>query len=168
LRDFANATRPLGSSIAILSSAFHLRVRLAHVLFLYRENAADLFPRKIARASKKSLNDACQPRRRIKSLARIARPIVDENSDTDVEDFPDQMEKFAVNIKDFIDCLNEFPEFTDEAINVSALSFSSDLQVKPAQLTFTDLAQYKRDSIGLPVSKSIKVAIHMAIVIVFS
>ncbi|EKM77352.1 hypothetical protein AGABI1DRAFT_108190 [Agaricus bisporus var. burnettii JB137-S8] len=128
LRDFANATRPLGSSIAILSSSFHLRVRLAHVLFLYRENAADLFPRKVTRVSRNSLNDACQPRRIVKSLARIARPIVNEDSDIDVEDFPDQMERFAGDIKEFLDCLNEFPEFTDEAINVSILSFSSDLQ----------------------------------------
>ena len=47
LRNFSNAARQLGSSVGILSSSFHLRERLTFIGYLFRENAADLFPRKI-------------------------------------------------------------------------------------------------------------------------
>lgn len=39
------------------------------------------------------------------------------------------MEYFAKDIGTFLNCLNEFPEFTDEAVNTSILSFERDLQV---------------------------------------
>jgi len=64
---------------------------------------------------------------RTKTPSHIVRPIVHE--DIDVEDFPDQMEYFAKDIATFLNCLNEFPEFTDEAVNTSILSFERDLQV---------------------------------------
>lgn len=133
MRNFANAARQLGSSVAILSSAFHLRERLAQVLFLYRENAAALFPRKVSRAPRESIIDPQSIGRRrgrrwrTKTPSHIVRPLV--NEDIDVEDFPSQMEYFAKDIGTFLHCLNEFPEFTDEAVNASILSFERDLQV---------------------------------------
>ncbi|KXN92165.1 hypothetical protein AN958_09257 [Leucoagaricus sp. SymC.cos] len=132
LRNFANAARQLGSSVAILSSAFHLRQRLAQILFLYRENAAALFPRKIPRAPKESVIDNYSTGQRnsrkwrTKTPSHIVRPIV--NEDIDVEEFPNQMDYFARDIGTFLHCLNEFPEFTDEAVNSSILSFERDLQ----------------------------------------
>ncbi|KAF9450606.1 WD40 repeat-like protein [Macrolepiota fuliginosa MF-IS2] len=132
LRNFANAARQLGSSVAILSSVFHLRERLAQILFLYRENAAALFPRKVSRAPRDSVIDPQNNGRRRgrrwrpKAPSHIVRPIV--NEDIDVEEFPDQMEYFAKDIGTFLHCLNEFPEFTDEAVNASILSFERDLQ----------------------------------------
>jgi hypothetical protein len=133
LRNFANAARQLGSSVAILSSAFHLRQRLAQIHFLYCENAAALFPRRISRAPKESIVDS-QPRGKLngrkwgtKTPSHIIRPVV--NEDIDVEEFPNQMEYFAKDIGTFLHCLNEFPEFTDEAVNASILSFERDLQV---------------------------------------
>jgi hypothetical protein len=47
LRNLSNAARQLGSSVGILSSAYHLRERVAQILHLFHENAADLFPRKV-------------------------------------------------------------------------------------------------------------------------
>ncbi|KAJ7742718.1 WD40 repeat-like protein [Mycena maculata] len=136
LRNFANATRQLGSSVAILSSAFHLRERIAQILFLYRENSADLFPRKIAHTTKESIADAkskIKGRRRTKSIKthynappHVARPAIDES--LDLEKFPEQFEALADNIVTFGRCLNEFPEFTDEAINASISSFEGDLR----------------------------------------
>ena len=40
-----------------------------------------------------------------------------------------QMSHFAEDIIAFIECLNEFPEFTDEVLNVSMLAFQGDLKV---------------------------------------
>ncbi|TFK23802.1 hypothetical protein FA15DRAFT_757007 [Coprinopsis marcescibilis] len=198
LRNFANASRQLGSSVAILASGFHLRERLAQLLYLYRENAADLFPRKVSHAniiraetvplpsatipntgatssgagdgdadnspirnlsansaagiglvpggsrSRRSAFDNNVPRRshshrahntnfysrhrrmRGKAHLHIPRPTVTENLDP--EDFPEQLEMLAKDVKTFLNCLNEFPEFTDEAVNASILSFEGDLR----------------------------------------
>ncbi|KAJ7359084.1 WD40 repeat-like protein [Mycena albidolilacea] len=133
LRNFANATRQLGSSVAIQSSAFHLRGRIAQMLFLYRENSADLFPRKIQHATKESaLDTKSKGRRKIKALKdygappHVARPPIDEN--LDLENFPEQFEALANNIVKFGRCLNEFPEFSDDAINASITSFEGDLR----------------------------------------
>ena len=135
LRNFANAARQLGSSVAILSSAFHLRERLAQILYLYRENAADLFPRKITHFPRDHFVDPrAQTRRRrrwriaqTKAPPHVARPTVTEN--LDLEYFPQQLEALATDVTTFLKCLNEFPEFTDEAVNASILSFEGDLKV---------------------------------------
>ena len=47
----------------------------------------------------------------------------------DPEDFPEQLQMFAQDVTTFLDCLNEFPEFTDEAVNAAVLSMEGDLKV---------------------------------------
>ncbi|KAG6908170.1 hypothetical protein DXG01_005870 [Tephrocybe rancida] len=136
LRNFANAARQLGSSVAILSSAFYLRGRLAQLLFLYHENAADLFSRKIAHKSKESpveqpkLDARGRRRKRMPTAnltqPHVARPTVNEN--LDLEDFPSQLKLLAKDLATFLTCLNEFPEFTDESVNASICAFEGDLE----------------------------------------
>ncbi len=48
----------------------------------------------------------------------------------DPEDFPEQLQMFAQDVTTFLDCLNEFPEFTDEAVNAAVLSLEGDLKVR--------------------------------------
>jgi WD repeat-containing protein 26 len=148
LRNFANASRQLGSSARILSSAYRLRERLAHILHLYQENAADLFPRKIQRAETTTSKTPAtnqtapkQPKRR-PSLnpgtpatgkrgflsAHVAKPVIPE--DLDPEHFPQQFEALAKDIITFANCLNEFPEFSDENVNASIMEFEGDLKVR--------------------------------------
>lgn len=50
-------------------------------------------------------------------------------SQVDLEDFPEQLDLLAEDITTFSDCLNEFPEFNDNAINVCINSFAGDLKV---------------------------------------
>ncbi|KAF9009980.1 hypothetical protein BDQ17DRAFT_1347270 [Cyathus striatus] len=133
LRNFANAARQLGSSVAILSSSYHLRGRLAHILFLYNDNAAHLFPRKVSRAVPQHAPEARTGRRRrgikpmrYKAPPHVARPIVSESLDP--ETFPDQLEMLAEDVATFLNCLNEFPEFTDEGVNVAIQAFEGDLK----------------------------------------
>ncbi|KAF8190525.1 hypothetical protein BJ912DRAFT_965422 [Pholiota molesta] len=134
LRNFANAARQLGSSVAILSSAFHLRERLAQLLFLYHENAADLFPRKISHIVRETVSDSPISNKRKRGFQRVKgkaqlhvpRPQVAEN--VDPESYPEQLEYLAKEVTTFLRCLNEFPEFTDEAVNASILSFEGDLK----------------------------------------
>ena len=109
------------------------------MLFLFRENAADLF-RHVRRQTQEQLLDqkirtedsAAPPGRRKKRppkrLPHIARPSLPKDKTLDVEDFPEQLEEFAKDIKTFLKSLNEFPEFTDEAVNNSMNAFEADLK----------------------------------------
>ncbi len=134
LRNFANSARQLGSSVAILSSTFHLRKRLAQLLYLYHENAATLFPRMISRAEYESVDANFRDTRRkrwksvkYKAPPHIARPMISEK--LDIEQFPHHLDALASDVTTFLNSLNEFPEFTDEAVNISILSFEGDLKV---------------------------------------
>ena len=51
------------------------------------------------------------------------------SENVDPETFPEQLELLATEVTTFLRCLNEFPEFTDEAVNASILSFEGDLKV---------------------------------------
>ncbi|KAI0760480.1 WD40 repeat-like protein [Fomes fomentarius] len=131
LRNFANAARQLGSSVGILSSSYHLRGRLAQILYLFRENAADLFPRKVRHQSREeSLTSSHLPQyrrgKRHRAPPHVYNPTVDERLDS--EDFPEQLSMFARDVATFLDCLNEFPEFTDEAVNSAIMSLEGDLK----------------------------------------
>lgn len=127
LRNFANAARQLGSSVGILSSSFHLRERLTQILYLFRENASDLFPRKVQRRERETVMNTIRPRRKAKALPHGITPSLMD--DLDAEDFPEQLEKFAHDVVAFLDCLNEFPEFTDEAVNAAIIGLEGDLKV---------------------------------------
>lgn len=63
-----------------------------------------------------------------KTPPHLRRPPVSEDS-LDPENFPEQLEMFACEVTTFLNCLNEFPEFTDEAVNSSIKSFEGDLKV---------------------------------------
>ncbi|KAG2070338.1 hypothetical protein BDR04DRAFT_1231774 [Suillus decipiens] len=126
--DLANTARQLGSSVGIFSSTFRLRERLVKLLFLFRENAATLFPRKISRQPRETLvNPNLMDRQRTwRGQQHPLRPIHDEGFDP--KSFPGQFASFAEDIVTFLNCLNEFPEFTDEAVNTSTRVFEVDLK----------------------------------------
>ncbi|CCL98725.1 uncharacterized protein FIBRA_00730 [Fibroporia radiculosa] len=131
LRNFANAARRLGSSVGILSSSVRLRQRLAQLLWLFRENAADLFPRKVRRQPREMLVDpgmhqGGRKNRRYRAPSHVVSPTVVAKLDPEV--FPEQLQALAREVITFLDCLNEFPEFNDEAVNASVLSLESDLK----------------------------------------
>ena len=126
LRDFENASRELGSSVGIVWSAFRLQERLAKILFLFRENAAYLYPRKIMR-KEVLLNPNIMDRRQ-DWRNRSTVPISQDNLELDM--LPNQLESLAGDVVAFISCLNEFEEFNDEAISQSMRSFEGDLRVR--------------------------------------
>jgi len=65
------------------------------------------------------------PRSRHKAQLHVPRPTVTAN--LDLEAFPEAFEQLAQGVVTFLACLNEFPEFTDEAVNSSVVSFEGDL-----------------------------------------
>ena len=72
------------------------------------------------------------PRRRLARLrasqARGRRHL--ELDKLDLEDFPQQLELFASDLSTFSYSLNEFPEFTDKAIDAPIIAFEDDLKVE--------------------------------------
>jgi hypothetical protein len=99
---------------------------------LVRENAADLFPRKISRTARSETVVETLKKRRRKAKRNpppnVRRPVVDEKLDP--ECFPEQFEGFANDLITFLNCLNEFPEFMDESVNSAILAFELDLKVR--------------------------------------
>lgn len=82
----------------------------------------------------------------------------------DPEDFPYQLQEFARDVKTFLDCLNEFPEFTDEAVNSSILSLEGDLKVSAKRninLNYWNFTSIHICSIGLHVLRPMKVKIKI-------
>ena len=129
LRNFSHAARQLGSSVGILSSAYHLRERITQILYLFRENAAHLFPRKVHHQGTSTQVDSqlLMPKRKSKPPPNVRTPAI--TTDLDMENIPEQMSRFAEDIANFLNCLNEFPEFGDEVVNASISVFHGDLKV---------------------------------------
>ncbi|KAI0270470.1 WD40-repeat-containing domain protein [Gloeopeniophorella convolvens] len=131
LLGFSNAVRQLGSSVGILSSALRLRERLTQLAWLFHENAAALFPLCVPHQPKEALvaPHGGLPRRkraRAKTPFHFHRPLVYRN--LGLEDFPEQFGLLARDVVAFLSRLNEFPEFTDEALNGSIIAFEGDLK----------------------------------------
>ncbi|KAJ3907168.1 hypothetical protein F5879DRAFT_920060 [Lentinula edodes] len=125
LRTLSHAARQLGSSAAILSSVFHLRSRIAHILHLYRLNAADLYPRTVKPPIFQKSREEYSAFASARVLPHLARPVVDTS--IGLEEFPNHFKALAEEIRTFINCLNEFPEFADETVNTSLWDFENDL-----------------------------------------
>ena len=124
-----------------MSSAFLLRERVAQIAWLFRENAADLFPQKVSHQSlDPTVNPDVLPKRK-RAPPHVRRPLVLEKLDP--EEFPGQLELFARDVTTFLHCLNEFPEFADEALNASILAFEGDLKVRVVR----DIGSNATDSI---------------------
>lgn len=132
LRNFANASRQLGSSIGLLSSASILRKRLAQVLYLFHSNASDLFPKKVQKREQPAGDPGISKLRRYRKRLNhktphlVQQPVIDDN--LDAEHFPRELDALSKDIGEFLECLNEFPEFTDEAIHQSIEAFQGDLK----------------------------------------
>lgn len=69
-----------------------------------------------------------RPRRKARAPQHATSP--SWSDEIDAEDFPDQLDRFAHDVVAFLDCLNEFPEFTDEAVNAAIMSLEGDLRVR--------------------------------------
>ena len=65
--------------------------------------------------------------------APVVKLILEDNLEPDT--LPAQFESFAKDVVTFLNCLNEFPEFTDEAVNQSMRGFEGDLKVCQVSLS---------------------------------
>lgn len=96
-----------------------------------------MYPRKVLRLQRESLvglGRSKLPRRRLArfraSSERGRRSGRLELDKLGLEDFPQQLELFASDLSTFLYSLNEFPEFTDKAVDAPIIAFEDDLKVK--------------------------------------
>ncbi|KAG0698093.1 hypothetical protein DFH29DRAFT_1020180 [Suillus ampliporus] len=94
----------------------------------YYENAATLFPREVSRQPRETLfNPNFMDLRR---TWRGHQPPLQQmtNDNLEPESFPSQFASLAKDVVTFLNYLNEFTEFTDEAVNTSMRAFEVDLK----------------------------------------
>ncbi|KAJ1311843.1 hypothetical protein OPQ81_010304 [Rhizoctonia solani] len=132
LQSFANSVRQLGSSVGLLNATYYLRGSLIQIEHLFRENAADLFSeirRKRDSTRDVQLRSTKAERDRVHTGMRPQfKPL------RDIELLPQEMDKLAQQIHVFVNRLNDIPEFTDELVNGSFMSFASDLRYRASCL----------------------------------
>lgn len=80
------------------------------------------------RARESVLDPSVHPQSKARTPPHGINPAILEY--IDVEDFPEQLQGFADDGIIFLNCLNEFPEFTEEVINNSLVSLDGDLKVR--------------------------------------
>ncbi|CAE6460236.1 unnamed protein product, partial [Rhizoctonia solani] len=132
LQSFANSIRQLGSSVGLLNATYYLRASLIQIEYLFRENAADLFVevrRKRDYIRGGALRNAKAERDRVHTGMRPQVRLL-----RDVELLPQEMDKLAQQIHVFVNKLNDIPEFTDELVNASFISFAHDLRYRASCL----------------------------------
>lgn len=127
LLTFGNAVRPLGSSVGLISSSYNLRARFQQILHLFRENASDVFPNKIKKEPTEPLKPLSSRKKRKIVNKMAARPRAGELV-SNLETFPEQFELLAHDLVTFLHFLHDIPEFRDESLNASVLSFEGDLK----------------------------------------
>ena len=89
---------------------------------MFRQNATNLYPRNIARQSREAVpNPNFMHRQRRGHHAPV--------DNLEPETLPAQFESFSKDVVTFLNCLNEFPEFTDVVVNQSMRDFEADLKV---------------------------------------
>ncbi|EKM59689.1 uncharacterized protein PHACADRAFT_205913 [Phanerochaete carnosa HHB-10118-sp] len=111
LRDLSNKARKLGSSVGILSASSRLRERLGRVLYLFRKNAAGLFPQKIPQLEK------FQPsmfRRLVSKRHGMFDHLVSQSTELEPKHIALELQLFARDVHTLLECFNQFPEFIDE------------------------------------------------------
>lgn len=118
LRSVSDAARHLGSSGGIFSSTYLLRERLRKIVQLFRQNAAENFPRKINPQDNVVKNTVLSPRRQSKSWMKASthRRTPIESDSLDLESLPDHIKAFAHDLAELAECLKDFPKFADQQV----------------------------------------------------
>ncbi|KAG8932387.1 hypothetical protein FRC00_014650 [Tulasnella sp. 408] len=127
LLNFGNAVRPLGSSAGLISSSYNLRARLHQILHLFRENASEAFPNKIKKEPAEPLRPLSSRKKRAKLRRAEFQPRLTLMT-SDLEKFPEEFEELARDLVTFLHFLHDIPEFRDEGLDASVLSFEGDLK----------------------------------------
>ncbi|KAG8690095.1 hypothetical protein FRC08_010673, partial [Ceratobasidium sp. 394] len=123
------------------------------IQYLFRENAAEQFD-DVTHGPNLGTKPYSSRRRakarRSRNPSHMTRPTKLWSSE--IEELPGEMEALAKDLHEFLDRLNDVPEFTDEAVNASIMAFEDDLKYRASclrefegQLKFVAVAKYIND-----------------------
>ncbi|KZV75898.1 WD40 repeat-like protein [Peniophora sp. CONT] len=130
LRNFSNSARQLASSVGLISSASQLRRRLTDIGHLFHENAADLFPRKIAHEPRLSYPE-------VPEITTLKGTALVEYLEPD--EFPEQLDLLGKDVLTFVNCFNELLGYSDEAY------WASGLKAYEGQFRYPGVQRYLHD-----------------------
>lgn len=126
LSSLANKVQQLGSSVGALSSAYHLRHKLADIRHIFRKNAESLFPT----IPPQGLGIIGHRRKKPRSWReKILHIQVEQTVPEEPLNLPRHLEEVATGLGNLLSRLNEFPEFHDENLNTNINVFKEDLNV---------------------------------------
>jgi hypothetical protein len=126
-------------------------MRLHAVQALFHENAATLFPGIRSKIididhKPKSKKAKATARTRSNSKAVFLRPVLTVTPDP--ETLPEELMALAGDVKAFLEHLEEFPEFVDEALNASITAFECDLRVSLILIPVKYFLRFKFTSVS--------------------
>ena len=120
-----------------------LREHLGRVLYLFRENAAALYPDKIqGQELEVPLFRRLTATDKFKGIIAYWNPPL-QNSSPTVDDFPAELQWFSRDVSTLLDCFSQFPDFIDE---IPDRSFSTKLTVSSSRALTYALTNSRRIS----------------------
>ncbi|KAF8327905.1 uncharacterized protein EI90DRAFT_2974806 [Cantharellus anzutake] len=122
LLSFHNSVQHLGSGAGLVASAVQLRIRLVGVLLLLREQVSVVYPgikKEVIGPTVRAVPEAW--------LSTSSLPMGLEE-DSSPERIPLEFERLAIELYEFLECINHISEFAEEAINTSVTSFACDIR----------------------------------------
>jgi len=119
LNRLANVSRDLGSSVGIVKSSRKLRDQIINIRLLVRMNASDLFPKIVRRPTGvlTGFHLASEPKE---------NSGLGSHQKLELEWLPAQFKLLVDDIKFFISCLKDFPDFTDESLYDALTDFEDE------------------------------------------
>ena len=124
----SNGSRSIGRSVSILGASTRLRERLGRVLYLFRQNAYNLYPDMI-RDYTTSHPTPVRPVRHWKTRTFLSPTINKILPSTDLDKFNGlgwEFRQFSEDVVTLFDCFCQYPEFLEE---LPDRSLAQDLEV---------------------------------------
>lgn len=136
IHEFTRAVRPLGSSSGLIFSTIRLRGHMTDVQDVFFANAASIY---VAFGEK--------PRSELPQVLRVHSPATSGRQAGSMKDFPDLLEGFASELREFLASLRDIPEFSDKGLTDSLEAFATWLDYRANGLQdFSSKSSFARDA----------------------
>jgi len=132
LRLCGSSMQLIGISVGVLNATYHLRKALMRLQFLVRENAAYLHEGQVELNTTKNIHDV-KPDMKVNGRIYVLQP-KEKNECKRKPNILDGMDQMAIDVRVFLDRVNEISEFEDELLNKSFLLFETSLKKRSEAL----------------------------------
>ena len=126
LKIFNDMVQHIGSSKSVVEAASRSWQQLELVLFLFQENAADLFPHSVQRGTLRSKDEIA---------VSLRANLPDQTKIPTAGELPNHLRQLATDLKLFVDRLNKLPEGKHHWLNSTITILASNLKYWASCLT---------------------------------